>query len=204
MKREVYSKEKGKILSLLDMLREGHSLEYGLVKVFTNFSNPLVTSLEKFKEKIKRKFSSSLLRPVLDLLLMGTKINRKRTIEFSENLLEIFDRNFRLEQRVKKFRKSLLFRSYIVSAAIAGSLGVVSILMLFGFFQGNPIGGREGLSLIDLLNVFMTLGTSLSISFAIVSKTAARDKKERIFIFLIGFASFLVPSVLSYLLSGFL
>lgn len=205
MKREAYNKEREKILSLLDMLREGHSLEYSLVRAFPNFSNPLVTSLKAFKEEIRKKFASSPLYPILDLLLLGTKKNRKKTIELAENLFEILDKKHRLKQRAERFRKDLLFRSYIVSAAIAGSLGVISILTLFGFFQGSsPLGGARHLSLVDLINVFAALGTSLSISFLIVGETSTRKKKERILVFLIGFASFLVTSVLSYLLSGFI
>lgn len=203
MKREVYSEQRGKILSLLEKVREGHSLEYSLTQLFPKCSNPLITSMKMIKEEIREIFIDSPLRPVLEFLLKGVKNNRKRTIELSENLIEFFDRKYRIEKREETFRKSLLFRSYIVSATTAGALGVTAILTLFGFLGSNPLmKGGVSFHFLDLVYVFVTTITSLSISFFTMGEAVAKDRAGKIKLFLIGFSGFFVGASLSYFLIG--
>lgn len=201
MDQKTYRIQRDKLLSLLDLLREGHSLETSLSTVFPNAPNPIVASISKCKEEIKARFQDSPLRLGLNFILTGVKHNRKKTIQLTEDLIEVLERNYRVQQRERGFRKSLVFKSYIVSAATASSLGVISLLTIFGFFYSSmQIGGVRTLTIFDLLSIFMTLLASLFISLFTMTEAVAKNRKEKISIFGIGFGSFTIATIISYLI----
>lgn len=200
MKRSDYREQKQTLLSLLDMLREGHALEFSLAETFTA-PNPLVTSMEHTEAVIRKTFSESPLRPALSILLKGAKNNRARTIELVEQLVEIIDRNHQVARREQEFRKSLFFRSCVTSAGIAGSLGVLSILTLSGFLQFSSSMDLflHPYTPIEVICVFVSIVTSLIVSTTTTAHSVAKEKKRKLLIYVISLVSFILTSVLSYL-----
>ncbi|NIQ04396.1 MAG: hypothetical protein GWO20_01285 [Candidatus Korarchaeota archaeon] len=182
------------------MLQEGHSLEYSLVQTFPHAPNPLLTSIEAVQTYAQKQFKDSPFLPALTFLLKGIPKNRKKTLALTEDLVRILDRNYQVEQKERKFRESLLFKSYVASAGIAGSLGVISILTLTGFLKAEVTFGNmlTSMTIVEVVNVFLAIISSLSISLLTTAESIAENRKEKIGIFIIGLTTYTLASFLTY------
>lgn len=200
MKREVYRKQKRILSTLLDMIQEGHSLEYSLVQTFPHAPNPLLTSMEEVQAYAQKQFTNSPFLPALTFLLKGIPKNRTKTLALTRDLVGILDRNYQVEQKERTFRESLLFKSYVASAAIAGSLGVISILTLTGFLQAEVMFENvlTPMTIAEVVNIFLAILASLSISLLTTAESIAEKRKEKIGIFIIGLTTYTLASFLTY------
>lgn len=203
MKRERFRKQKQKLYALIDALEAGHSFPHSLVQTFPDAPNPLLYSLKECKQAVKGSYQESPLFHVIAFLFKGISQNRNKTIELTKDLLEIYDSYYRIEKREATLQKSLFFKSYITAAGIAGSLGILTILTIYGFLQSTAfltLGHTPHLTLWDTVNLVVTMIMSLTISLRISAATIDTTQKETLGLFIVGFTAFTATAIFAYLL----